>query len=69
MAWKLRNLIESCNSCQAGIVIKDKEGNGKKVWVPARPLGPMGLWGFKERLKDAWGVLNGKYEAFKWPYQ
>lgn len=31
-------------------------------WVVARPLS----FGFLSRLKDAWGVLIGKYDAVKY---
>ena len=34
--------------------------NGK--WVPARPIGVAGI---VSRLKLAWGVLTGKYDAVK----
>lgn len=40
---------------------------GKKIggeWVPGRPLG---FYNLKHRLKYAWGVFVGKYDAIKWP--
>lgn len=41
------------------------EINGK--WVIARPLPFFGWWGFKQRVKNAYAVLTGKADAFKWP--
>lgn len=35
-------------------------------WVPARPLLADTLF---ERLKHAWGVLIGRYDAIEWPDQ
>lgn len=35
-------------------------------WVPARSEGYGGLVEFKQRLKAAWGVLTGRYDAFDW---
>lgn len=35
----------------------------KGEWVPARPIpGP-----FISRVRDAWGVLTGRSDAFVWP--
>jgi hypothetical protein len=34
-------------------------------WIPARPLGFQGL-SLKRRLKLAWGVFTGKYDAMYW---
>lgn len=34
-------------------------------WVPARPLNHQ-LEGWRQRIKDAWGVLTGKYDALDW---
>ena len=33
-------------------------------WVPARSLG---FYSLPRRLKLAWGVFIGKYDALKWP--
>ncbi len=33
-----------------------------EVWVLARPV----ISCLKLRIKDAWGVLIGKYDAIKW---
>lgn len=54
MLYRLKNLIEHANSCEACI-------NGK--WVPARPLNMPWTW----RIPHAWGVLTGKYDAIEWP--
>lgn len=35
-------------------------------WVPARELSYGGLVTFKRRLRNAWGVLTGRYDAFSW---
>ena len=56
--WTLKSLIEHCNSTSAQI-------NGN--WVPARPLPYFGIWGMKQKLRDAWKILTGKAEAFTWP--
>lgn len=34
----------------------------KGVWVLARPV----ISCLKHRIKDAWGVLMGKYDAIQW---
>lgn len=34
-------------------------------WVIARPEKGYGLYGLIERIKNAWGVLMGKFEAVK----
>ena len=54
MLWTLESLINSVNSCATQI-------DGK--YVPARPLLDPWSW----RIKHAWGVLTGKYDAVKWP--
>lgn len=34
-------------------------------WIPLRPVNhQFDTW--KQRLKDAWGVLTGKYDALDW---
>ena len=33
-------------------------------WVPCRPGGFFSVW---YRLKAAWGVFTGKYDALYWP--
>ena len=35
-------------------------------WKMARPEG---LWGLRSRLRLAWGVFTGKYDALKWHRQ
>lgn len=57
MIWKLKDLMESVNTCTAEI-------NGR--WVPARPMNYQ-CRNFRERIKDAWAVFKGKAEAFYWP--
>lgn len=38
-----------------------------KIWVPARPLNwERGYYLFTQRLKDACGVLMGRYNAIYW---
>ena len=51
--WSLKGLQEL--DTQAEI-------NGK--WVPARPIRFDSL---RSRIRDAWAVLMGKADAFKWP--
>ena len=53
--WTLKALQHETNNNQANI-----DGN----WVPARPLG---LDCIRYRLRLAWGVFTGKYDAVKWP--
>lgn len=36
-------------------------------WVPARPMGWPGICLLK-RLKIAWKVFKGEYDALKWPF-
>lgn len=33
-------------------------------WVPARPLG---LFSLRKRIRIAWGVFVGRYDAVVWP--
>ena len=56
--WKLKGLMKHCNEIHANI---------NEKWVPARPLSLGGIQGFWWRFKDAWQVLRGKADAFKWP--
>ena len=51
----LDTVLESSQSVSAQI-------NGK--WVAARPCGFFSIW---YRLKAAWGVFRGKYDAVYWP--
>ena len=38
-----------------------------KIWVPTRPLSwERKYYPFTQRLKDAWGVLTGRYNAIDW---
>ena len=38
-----------------------------KIWVPARPVAwQREYYPFIQRLKDAWGVLTGRYNAIDW---
>ena len=56
--WGLKGLVESSERDQAQI-------NGK--WVPARPVGLLGMSGLLNRLKAAKLVFDGKADAVKWP--
>ena len=56
--YKLEDLMTQCKSVSTEI-------NGK--WVTARPLSFGGWYGMVLRIKDAWAVLRGKADAFKWP--
>ena len=53
--WTLGGLAKSVNHNSACI---DGE------YVPARPLGMDTL---RERLRLAWGVFRGRYDALQWP--
>lgn len=47
-------------------VIDSAESTSTKIngdWIPARPCG---YCGFFYRVKAAWGVFTGKYDALKW---
>jgi len=55
--WTLKSLLHSVHSAQAQI-------NNK--WVPARPLGLLGLE-LRIRLKAAWVVFLGKADVVVWP--
>lgn len=35
-------------------------------YIPARPLDWGGIYGLRQRIKHAWGVLIGKYDALDW---
>ena len=50
MAYKADNIKEG------------PQANIQGVWVLARPV----VACLKNRIKDAWGVLIGKYDAIKW---
>lgn len=57
MNWNLKDLIK--HSSENAVCL-----NGK--WVPARPVN----WKYdswRERLRNAWAVLTGEAEAFRWP--
>ena len=47
---------------EARTSLRHVEGN----CVPARPEGYYSLW---NRLKLAWGVFTGKFDALQWPNQ
>ena len=53
--FSLHCLVEYANSNSA--CIGDK-------WVPHRPIG---LANFRNRVKIAWRVFIGKYDAVEWP--
>jgi len=53
--WSLKDLVKHSKN------VLTEVSPGK--WVPARPLGSPWWW----RVKDAWAVLCGKADAFKWP--
>lgn len=55
--WTLKGL----ENHQDVVGIETEQG-GK--WVPARPLG---LDTLPNRIKLAWAVFTGKYDALKWP--
>lgn len=42
----------------------DAQADTAQGWVPARPLG---YPSFRNRVRLAWGVFTGRYDAFKWP--
>jgi len=42
------------------------EVDGRKMWVPSRPLG---LASWRLRLKLTWDVFIGKADALYWPGQ
>lgn len=42
----------------------EKEIDGK--WIPARPLPYFGIYGLKMRIRNAWGVFSGRYDALDW---
>jgi hypothetical protein len=54
--YRLRELFEGANSCSTQLP------NGK--WVPARL---MGFFHFPTRVRIAWGVFTGRYDAVVWP--
>ena len=56
--WDLRALMQCANTTQT-------EVDGR--WVPARPIPLPGIDGLLCRIADAWEVLMGRSEAFKWP--
>lgn len=68
MVYNIEQIIKDAKenngicSCHAGITRPD----GKKIWVAARPLDYRSFIG---RLREAWGVLTGKYDALKWEGQ
>ena len=36
-------------------------------WVPARPIGWRGFYGFRRRVKDAWAVIRDEVDVIVWP--
>lgn len=57
MIWNLRELVQHCETVSTEI---------NNRWVPCRPDN-WKCWSFWERLRDAWAVLVGRAEAFRWP--
>ncbi len=55
--WELLNLYQYMDE---GTRAQIKDG----LWVPARPLG---FFSIRGRIKLAWGVFVGRYDAVKWP--
>jgi hypothetical protein len=53
--WELEGLIKTANNVSTEI-------DGK--WLPSRPLG---LDILAHRVKLAWQVFTGKYDAVRWP--
>ena len=53
--WKLRDLLNSIQSCSAEI-------DGK--WIPARPIG---FFSIGHRIRAALAVFTGKADALIWP--
>lgn len=53
--WSIRDVDEMIRSGPRACV--------KGIWTPARPLG---LFSLVSRLKLAYGVFIGKYDALKW---
>jgi hypothetical protein len=39
---------------------------GSRSWMKARPECPNGCFGIVHRIKLAWGVFTGKYDALLW---
>jgi len=54
--WKLKDLIEHCNTCKTCIDNK---------WVPARPINYQ-YRTILERLVESWNVFTGKSDSFNW---
>lgn len=58
----------------ANIILEGRENQClvNKVWVPARPMSyplTFNLWSLRilrDRVKDAWGVITGHYDAVSW---
>lgn len=55
--WRLQALVDDVNRGEVQTEIWGQ-------WVPARP---MGLDSLRERLRLAWGVFVGRYDAVQWP--
>lgn len=55
--WDLEDLIKCARENQAHL-------NGR--WVPARPLNFL-YRNFRTRLREAWAVLTGDADCFRWP--
>lgn len=45
------------------ITLRKDHLTGEDIWVKARGLGPSG---FINRVKLAWGVFTGRYDALVW---
>ena len=56
--------LYNLNQLRAAITGKAPATQIGKKWVPARPLG---LFSLRNRLRLAWGVFTGKYDALQWP--
>ncbi len=45
---------------------RSKVVNGKTIWIPVRPESPWGFNTIKQRIKLAYLVFIGRYDAFDW---
>lgn len=61
--------IEDIYGNESGSLAQHKVTRGGRTiarWLPARPYALDGLAGLKRRLKAAWGVVTGRYDALDW---
>ena len=60
------NRINATQLCTEWDLTKEIQFKGRKLWVPARPVG---YPSWRSRIRLAWAVFTGKADALFWDGQ